>query len=144
MTTSTRQHDTQAATPSRRLAALRGNCMGAAVLLIIQFALGTAVNLYVTLPHHKAFFSTVFGSALLATHVIVAVVLLGAATSALVRAIRARRVIVPTAIGLAAVLAAATAGAAFTSSQNTGASLAMALATAVAMASYLAAIFHLR
>ena len=80
----------------------------------------------------------------LAAHVIVALVLLGAAISALVRAIRARRVIVPTAIGLAAVLAAATAGAAFTSSQNTGASLAMALATAVAMVSYLAAIFHLR
>ena len=118
--------------------------MGAAVLLIIQFALGTAVNLYVTLPGHKAFFSTVFGSALLAAHVIVALVLLGASISALVRAIRARRVIVPTAIGLAAVLGAATAGAAFTSTQNNGASLAMALATATAMVSYLAAIFRLR
>ena len=118
--------------------------MGAAVLLIIQFALGTAVNLYVTLPGHKAFFSTVFGSALLAAHVIVALVLLGASISALVRAIRARRVIVPTAVGFAAVLAAAIAGATFTGTQNTGASLAMALATAVAMVSYLAAIFHLR
>ena len=37
-----------AATP--RLAALRGNCMGAAVLLIVQFGLGIGVNLYVTLP----------------------------------------------------------------------------------------------
>ena len=144
MTTSTRQQVTPAATSSRRLAALRGNCMGAAVLLIIQFALGTAVNLYVTLPGHKAFFSTVFGSALLAAHVIVALVLLGASISALVRAIRARRVIVPAAIGLAAVLAAATAGAAFTSTQNNGASLAMALAAAAALLSYLAAIFHLR
>ena len=144
MTTRTHQHDTQAATSSRRLAALRGNCMGAAVLLIIQFALGTAVNLYVTLPGHKAFFSTVFGSALLAAHVIVAVALLGAAISALVRAIRARRVIVPTAVGLAAVLGAAATGAAFTSTQNTGASLAMALAAAAALACYLAAIFRLR
>ena len=42
--------------------------MGAAVLLIIQFALGTAVNLYVTVPDHKPFFSAVFGSALLAAH----------------------------------------------------------------------------
>ena len=83
MTTRTQQHHTQAATPSRRLAALRGNCMGAAVLLIIQFAVGTAVNLYVTLPDHEAFFSTLFGSALLAAHVIVALVLLGAAISAL-------------------------------------------------------------
>ena len=144
MTTSTQQHDNQAATSSRRLAVLRGTCMGAAVWLIIQFALGTAVNLYVTLPGHKAFFSTVFGSALLAAHVIVALVLLGASISALVRAIRARRVIVPTAVGFAAVLAAAIAGATFTGTQNTGASLAMALATAVAMVSYLAAIFHLR
>jgi len=144
MITSTEQHDTGAATSSRRLAALRGNCMGAAVLLIIQFALGIGVNLYVTLPNHKPFFSTVFGSALLATHVIVAVLLLGASIGALVRAIGARRVIVLTAVGLAAVLAAAIAGATFTSGQNDGASLAMALATAVAMFSYLAAIFKLR
>ena len=144
MTTRTKQHHTQAATSSRRLAALRGNCMGAGVLLIIQFALGTAVNLYVTLPGHKAFFSTVFGSALLAAHVIVALVLLGASISALVRAIRARRAIVFTAVGLAAILAAATAGATFTSSQSNGASLAMALAAAAALLSYLAAIFHLR
>jgi len=141
MTTSTQQHDNQAATSSRRLAVLRGTCMGAAVWLIIQFALGTAVNLYVTVPDHKPFFSTVFGSALLAAHAIVAVVLLGTSIGALVRAIRARRVIVPTAVGLAAVLAAAIGGAAFTSNQNTGASLAMALATAVAMFSYLVAIF---
>jgi hypothetical protein len=144
MTTKTQRHDNQTATSSRRLGALRGNCMGAAVLLIVQFGLGIAVNLYVTLPKHKPFFSTVFGSALLAAHVIVAVVLLGASISALVRAIRARRVIVPTAVGFAAVLAAAIAGATFTGTQNTGASLAMALATAVAMVSYLAAIFHLR
>ena len=144
MTTSTQRHDTPAATASRPLAALRGNCMGAAVLLIIQFALGTAVNLYVTLPDHKAFFATVFGSAVLAAHVAVALVLLGASISALVRAIRARRAIVPTAIGLTAVLAAAAAGAAFTSTQHNAASLAMALATAAAMVSYLAPIFTLR
>ena len=144
MSTRTQQHHTQAATSSRRLAALRGNCMGAAVLLIIQFALGTAVNLYVTLPDHKAFFSTVFGSALLAAHVIVTLILLSAATTALVRAIRARRLIVPTAVGLAAVLSAATAGASFASSQNNGASLAMALAAAAAMFCYLAAVYSLR
>ena len=46
--------------------------------------------------------------------------------------------------GLAAVLAAATAGATFTSTQNNGASLVMALAAAVALVSYVAVIFHLR
>jgi len=44
-------------------------------------------------------------------------------------------------VGLTAVVAATIADAAFTSTRNTGASLAMALATAVAMFSYLAAIF---
>ena len=104
MTTTAQQHDARRTPPAGGWA-LRGNCMGAAVLLIIQFALGTAVNLYVTLPDHKAFFSTVFGSALLAAHVIVAVALLGAAISALVRAIRARRVIVPTAVAMISYLA---------------------------------------
>jgi len=118
--------------------------MGAAVLLIVQFGLGIGVNLYVTLPAHKAFLSTVFGSAVLAVHAIVALALLGAAIAALVRAIRARRVVVFMALGLAAIVAAAIAGASFVGNQATGASLAMALATAVAMFGYLAAIFSLR
>jgi hypothetical protein len=129
---------------AQRLAALSGNCMGAAVLLIIEFGLGIGVNLYVTLPQHKSFLSTVLGSATLAAHAIAAVVLLGAAIGALIRAIRARKAIVFTAAGLAAVVAAGIAGAAFASSQGDGASLAMALATAVAMFSYLTAIFTLR
>ena len=138
------QHDTQVSPASSRLAALRGNCMGAAVLLIVQFGLGMGVNLYVTLPARKSFLSTVFGSAVLAAHAIVALALLGAAIAALVRAIRARRVVVFTALGLAAIVAAAIAGASFVGNQATGASLAMALATAVAMFCYLAAIFSLR
>ena len=138
------QHDTQAPSAAPRLAALRGNCMGAAVLLIVQFGLGTGVNLYVTLPAHKSFLSTVFGSAVLAAHAIVALVLLGAAIGALVRAIRARRAIAFTSAGLAAIVAAAAAGASFAGQQSNGASLSMALATAVAMFCYLAAIFSLR
>jgi hypothetical protein len=138
------QPDTQAATPASRLAALRGNCMGAAVLLIIQFGIGIGVNLYVTVPEHKSFFPAVFGSATLAAHAIVALVLLGAAIGALVRAIRSRKAIVFTAAGLAAVLAAGIAGASFVSNGSNGASLGMALATAVAMFCYLAAVFSLR
>jgi len=143
MTTPT-QHDTRIPPAPPRLSALRGNCMGAAVLLIVQFGLGIGVNLYVALPAHKSFLSTVFGSAVLAVHAIVALALLGAAIAALVRAIRARRVVVFTALGLAAIVAAAIAGASFVGNQATGASLAMALATAVAMFGYLAAIFSLR
>ena len=138
------QHNSQAGTSTARLAALRGNCMGAAVLLIAEFGIGIAVNLYVTLPAHKSFLSTVFGSATLAAHAIVALALVGAATSALVRAVRSRRAIVFTSAGLAAILAAGAAGSSFVNSASSGASLGMALATAVAMFCYLAAVFSLR
>jgi hypothetical protein len=124
-------------------AALRGNCMGAAVLLIVQFGLGMGLNLYVTLPAGKSFLSTVFGSAVLAVHAIVALALLGAAISALVRAIRARRAVAFTSFGRAAIVAAAAAGVSFAGNQSNGASLGMALATAAAMFCYLAAIFSL-
>ena len=79
--TTTQRPDTQPGS-TRRLAALRGNCMGAAVLLIIEFGLGIGINLYVTLPQHKSFLSTVLGSATLTAHAIVGIVLLGAGRSA--------------------------------------------------------------
>jgi hypothetical protein len=140
----TTQQDAQTPASDRELTALRGNCMGAAVLLIIQFALGIGVNLYVTLPADKPFFSTVFGSAALAAHFIVALLLLAASISALVRAIRAKRAIVFTTLGLAAILVAWIGGSSFIGDQGNGASLTMALATAAGMFSYLAAVFGLR
>jgi hypothetical protein len=141
----TLSQDTRIPPPATsRLAALRGNCMGAAVLLIVQFGLGMGLNLYVTLPAGKSFFATVFSSAALAAHAIVALALLGAAISALVRAIRARRAVAFTSAGLAAIVVAVGAGASFAGHQSNGASLTMALATAVAMFCYLAAIFSLR
>src|ERR1700722_9946386 len=107
MTTPT-QHDTRVPAAASRLATLRGNCMGAAVL---------------------------------AVHAIVALALLGAAISALVRSVRVRRAVAFTAAGLAAILVAAGAGVSFAGHQGNGASLTMALATAVAMFCYLAAVF---
>ena len=142
MTATSARHTDSA--PSQALETLRGNCMGTALLLIAQFAIGVAVNLYVTIPAHKSFLSAVFGSALLAAHAVIALLLLGAAISALVRSIRARRVIPLTATGLVAIVAAAFAGSAFVGSSADGASLAMALAAAVAMVSYLLAVFRLR
>jgi hypothetical protein len=138
------QHDTRVPPAAARLAALRGNCMGAAVLLIVQFGLGIGLNLYVTVPTGKSFFATVVSSGLLAVHAIVALALLGATISALVRAIRVRRAVAFTAAGLAAIVVAAGAGISFAGSQGNGASLTMALATAVAMFCYLAAVFSLR
>jgi hypothetical protein len=137
------QQGTLAVAPASRLAALRSNCMGIGVLLIIEFGLGAGINLYVTIPRHKSFFPTVFGSAVLAAHAIVALLLLGSATAALIRAIRARTAIVVNSAGFAAILAAGIAGSTFADSQSNGASLAMALATAVAMFCYLAAVFSL-
>jgi hypothetical protein len=142
--TTTTQQDGAPAAAGRRLAGLRGNCMGAAVLLIVQFGLGIGLNLYVALPAHKSFLATVFGSAVLAVHAIVALALLGTAVSALVRAIRARRAVAFTSVGLAAIVAAAAAGVSFAGNQSNGASLGMALATVAAMFCYLAAIFSMR
>jgi hypothetical protein len=142
MTTTTQQGGPPAA--AGRRAGLRGSCMGAAVLLIVQSGLGIGINLYVALPAHKSFLGTVFGSAVLAIHVIVALALLGAAVSALVRAVRARRAVAFTSVGLAAIVAAAAAGVSFAGGQSNGASLGMALGTAAAMFCYLAAIFSLR
>lgn len=101
------QQRTQADARAAQLAALRGNCMGAAVLLIIQFGIGTGVNLYVTIPVRKSFFPAVLGSATLSAHTLVALLLLGAAISALVRAIRARKLVALTSVGLTSILAAA-------------------------------------
>jgi hypothetical protein len=75
---------------------------------------------------------------------VVALVLVGASIGALVRAIRSRRGIVLTSVGLAAILAAGIAGSSFVGNQSNGASFGMALATAVAMFCYLAAVFSLR
>ena len=136
---------TQPVTTARTagLRALRGNCMGAAVLLVIQFGLGTAVNLYVTLPKHKSFWSTVFSQGAVAVHAIVALLLLGASVSALVRSIRRghRLLVAFTAVGLLAIIVAAAGGVAFVRNGSAGASLSMALAAAVALFCYLAAIF---
>lgn len=141
MTTSAQQ-DTQSG--AQRVAALRGNCMGAAVLLIIEFGLGIGVNLYVALPASKSFFGTVFGSVTLAVHAVLALALLGAAISALLRAIRSGRAVAFTAVGLAAILVAAFAGASFVGSQANAASLTMALATTAGMFCYLGAVYSLR
>src|SRR5260370_38022662 len=101
--------------------------MGAAVLLVIQFGLGTAVNLYVTLPSGKSFWSTVFSDGAVAVHAIVALLLLGASVSALVRAIRMRRAVAWTAAGLAGGLGAAGSGEWLRRGRSNGARLALAL-----------------
>jgi hypothetical protein len=91
----------------------------------------------------ESFLAAVFSSVLLAAHAIVALALLGASVSALIRAIRARMMVVPASAGTAAIVASAAAGAAFVTSGSDGASLIMAMAAAVAMLCYAIAIFRL-
>ena len=133
----------------RRLERLRGASMGAAVMLVIQFGLGVGVNLYTTLPAAgsggRSFGDAFSSGAVLALHAAFGLLLIVTALSLLVRAIAARHrpVIVTSAIGLLAIIAAAGSGASFVNDSANGASLGMALATGVAMLCYLVSLFIL-
>jgi hypothetical protein len=142
-------------TPSRRrvsdagLQSLRGASLGAAVMLVIQFGLGIGVNLYVALPGAgpagRGIGQAFSNGALLAAHTVLGLLLIVTAVSLLVRAIIARHrpLILTSAVGLLAILAAAGYGASFVHGSTNAASLGMALATAVAMLCYIAALFAL-
>ena len=133
----------------RRIERLRGASMGAAVMLVIQFGLGVGVNLYTTLPAAgsggRSIGDAFSSGALLALHAAFGLLLIITALSLLVRAIAARHrpLIVTSAIGLLAIIAAAGSGASFVNDSANGASLGMALATGVAMLCYLVSLFIL-
>jgi hypothetical protein len=131
----------------RQLAALRGNTFGALAMLIVQFAIGTVVNLDATIPA-KDKGSGIFGAigralttgpASLAIHAGLGLLVVLAAVALVARSIVTRHTasIVLSAIGLAAIVSAALNGARFVADGGpANASLAMALSTAVAMLSY--------
>ena len=127
--------------PARR-AGLRQANLAVLIILIVQFALGIGVNLYVTLPavgtpgrSSDQFFSN---GPLLAIHAVLGLVLVIGAIAVLVRAIMARiaTLIVTSVAGLAAIIVAAFFGSGFTDKLTDGYSFGMALATAVALACY--------
>jgi hypothetical protein len=138
-TGSTQQTVTRA--PAQTLERLRGASMGALVMLIIQFALGSAVNLYST-PHKGGVGEAFSNGPLLVLHAVLGVLLVLAAIGLLVQSIMARYrfMIVLSVIGLIAILGAASNGVSFLSNHQAGASLGMAIATAVAMACYAVAL----
>jgi hypothetical protein len=136
-----------AATSPRQLAALRGNTFGALAMLIAQFAIGTVVNLYATIPaedkSHGIFGAIgralTNGPASLATHAGLGLLIVLAAAALVVRSIIIRHTasIVLSLIGLAAIVSAALNGARFVADGGpANASLAMALSTALAMLCY--------
>ncbi len=144
----------RAGMPARQLMRLRGSSFGALAMLILQFAVGMVVNLYVTVPasdQGSGFFTAIgkalsHGPAALATHAALGVLLVLAAIALAARAVQARHTptIVLSAVGLLAIIAAAVNGARFVSDGGANnASVAMALATAVAMLCYAACLFVL-
>ena len=122
---------------ARPLSRLRGSSMGALVMLIIQFAVGIGVNLYIS-PKKGGIGEAFSNGPLLAIHAVLGLLLIIAAIGQLVLAIRARRgaIIAVSVVGLIAIAAAASSGVSFLSDQAEGSSLGMALATAVAMLCY--------
>jgi len=135
------------ATRQSRQAGLRQATLAILIVLIVQFALGMAVNLYVPLPAagHPGHASWFGNGALLALHAALGLVLVLAAIAVLVRAIMARSatLIVTSAAGLAAILLAAFFGSGFTGKLTDGYSLGMAIAFAVALACYVIGLYAL-
>ena len=112
---------------------------GALTMLVLQFVIGTAYNLYGTAPTAKKSVG-LFSSPLLAIHVILGILLVIVAAVLVVRAIQAKSgaVLATSIAGLVAILAAGGAGSSFAQDGADGASLGMAIATAVAMLCYAA------
>ena len=122
-----------------RLTRIRYASLGLVSMLIIEFILGVAYNLYGTAPTPKKSIG-LFSSPVLALHVILGILLLVAAVILLVRSIGARHrlSIWMAAVGLVGIIAAGGAGLGFTGSGANGASLGMSIAFAVSLACYVA------
>jgi hypothetical protein len=137
----------------RQLASLRGASFGALVMLIVQFAIGIVVNLYVTVPAaDRGGLVAAIGKALsnppaaLASHAGLGLLIAVAAVALVVRSalLRHTAVLVLSSIGLLAIAAAAINGARFVADGGpASASLAMGLSTAVAMLCYAISLFVL-
>lgn len=108
------------------------------LLLLAQYVLGIAYNLYGTPPTATKKLR-LFSSPLLAAHVVVGTLLIVLAIYLVVAAIRARvrGAVVAAGIGLASLIGAWVTGSAFTEKASSGYSMAMGVLTAVALICYL-------
>jgi heme A synthase len=127
--------------PATRLERVRMASFGALTMLILQFVLGTAYNLYGTAPTAKKSVG-LFSGPLLAIHVVLGILLIIVAAVLVFRAAQARAgggaVLAASIVGLLAIAGAAGAGSSFAGNGANGASLGMAIATGVAMLCYAA------
>lgn len=133
---------------ARRLTGLRKNSFAISVMLLVEYGLGMGVNIYARIPaaDQGTGIITALGRALtsqpivLAVHAALGLLMLVAGVNVLVRASLARHrlAIATSAVGLAAIVAAAFSGATFVNNGQNGASMAMAILTGVALLCYLA------
>lgn len=133
--------------------AVRRSSLGLSAGLLVQYALGLVVNLYVTVPARDqgggvlaaAGRALASGPASLAVHAGLGLLLLLGSIALVVRAVAAGTAFfaATSVVSLLAVLGAAGSGAAFVNSGSDGASLAMGLLTAVALLCQLINLFRL-
>lgn len=115
---------------------LRADAFGLLMTLLVQFALGIVVNLYVHVPAGRTGYG---GAALfLVLHGLIGLALVAGSMSLAVRAVtrRARQITAPAVMAAAVLLAAAVNGMTFLGTGSSGYSLAMALCTAIAIGCY--------
>lgn len=132
---------------------LRRASLGTSVALLVQYAVGMWVSLYVTVPARDqggGEFAAIGralanGPAALAVHAGLGLVILLGSVALAVRAISARQpfFIVTTSVSLLAVLGATGSGAAFVNSSQDGASLSMALLTGLALLCHIVNLYRL-
>ncbi len=146
MTTPTRRTDHDTVTVARGQAGrIAGASFRMMILLLIQYVLGVAYNLYGTAPTATKKVEP-FSSPLIAVHVIVGTLLIVGAIYVLVISVRAkaRLAVTMSSAGLLALLAAWGTGSAFTQTGDSGFSMAMAATTALALLGYLVNVWVFR
>jgi hypothetical protein len=132
------------------LARLRRGSLAVLVLLVVEYAIGMYVNLYVTVPgadHGGSLGSAISnGPASLSVHAVIGLLLglgaLGVAAQSIL--IRHWGLIAASVIGLLAIIFASVAGTGFTSTGADSASMAMSVLTGIAMLCYAADLYLLR
>jgi len=132
------------------LARLRRGSLAVLVLLVVEYAIGMYVNLYVTVPgadHGGSLGSAISnGPASLSVHAVIGLLLglgaLGVAAQSIL--IRHWGLIAASVIGLLAMIFASVAGTGFTSTGADSASMAMSVLTGIAMLCYAADLYLLR
>jgi hypothetical protein len=141
----------ESAAPSARgLARLRRGSLAVLVLLVAEYALGMYVNLYAAVPgadHGGGLGNAIAnGPASLSLHATLGLLLGLGALGVAVQAILIRRwvLVAASVVGLLAMIFASVAGAGFTSTGDTSASMAMAVLTGVALLCYAANLYLVR